>query len=304
MTDANVVLGRLRPEYFMGGRMALAVDRSEGALAALGRQMGGLDSIQAAGEVLRLVLASMEDAIRVISVERGHDPRDFTLVGFGGAGGLHVFDLAGALEMKRVLIPCHPGVLSALGAVAMPVRMETSRTLMMAWMSDRFPEVRNLLDGMADDVRQRFARDGLSTGTLQVTAQVDMRYTGQSFELSVPVDDMDPGAVSTRFHALHAQRYGHAEPTAPLELVTVRLQVTEPAPELQLPPLPVRRAGDPEPLLTVIPNLGSVFQRGALRQGDRIRGPALIVEDYSTHWIPEGWSIDVDVVGNLLGTKS
>jgi N-methylhydantoinase A len=304
VTDANVVLGRILPRFFLGGRMALDIDRSHAALARLGEGMDGMDAPAAAREVIRLANAAMESAIRVISVQRGHDPRDFTLVGFGGAGGLHVFALAESLDMERVLVPRHPGVLSALGAAAMAHRQETSRTLMAVWDGPTATSLPSLLGEMRQTLLERFAADGLSAGQLRYSHHADLRYQGQSFELSVPVDPTRVDGLPACFHDAHARRYGHADPASPIEVVTVRVVATQPGPAVDFPRLAPRRAADPDPRIGYAPAVGPIWDRTLLRAGDRIHGPALVVEDYATHLLPEGWILDVDRVGNLLGTRA
>ena len=298
VTDAHVVLGHLRPEAFLQGRMPLDVERSRSALAKLGAQMGGLDAEAAARDVLRLVNINMEAAIRVISVRRGHDPVDFTLVGFGGAGGLHVFALAEALKMNRVLVPCHPGVLSALGAVAMPMRQETSQTVMRAWTPGEEAELQGILEGLKDDLLDRFAGDGVDAEALTFQPMLEMRYRGQSHELCVNLASASLAEAVGAFHKLHRKRYGHADPAEPVEVVTVRLRGQAPNPEVFLPELAERRTGDLPPEISP-----GVVRRERLRRGDVVEGPALIQEDFSTVLVPEGWRVFPDRVGNLTGER-
>ncbi|MGH7544045.1 MAG: hydantoinase/oxoprolinase family protein, partial [Gemmatimonadota bacterium] len=208
VTDAHVVLGRLPPDRFLGGRMTLQPDRSWAALEALGRRMG-VDARTAAEAVIEVVEAGMERALRVVSVRRGHDPADFTLVSFGGAGGLHACRLAEALGMRSVLVPREPGVLSALGAATSEVRREVARSVVC--------EVDAGMTGLAaafDELHARAARemaeDGVSSADLVVTRSADLRYRGQTHALEVEYDP-DPGRLSARFHAAHRHRFGHDE---------------------------------------------------------------------------------------------
>jgi N-methylhydantoinase A len=297
VTDAHVVLGHLRPEFFLQGRMRLYPERAREALSELGQAMGGLSAEEAAQGVLRLANLHMESAIRVISVQRGHDPKEFILVGFGGAGGLHSFSLAEALEMNRVMIPAHPGVLSALGCVAMPMSQETGQTLMWLW-DDRTPErLEECLGKMRQELNQRFEQDGIGTRDLTFAVTLAMRYAGQSHELDIaclgPVAD-----ALEAFHAAHLERYGHSAPGEAVELVTVRLRAEAPAPELRLPELPERS----EEEAASAPG-GAVVPRAAIRKGDVLKGPMIIVEGFSTHLIPAGWTVVPDTVGNLIGIR-
>lgn len=298
VTDAHVVLGHLRPESFLQGRMQLYPERSQAVMAALGAQAGGQSAADTARDVLRLVNTRMESAIRVISVQRGHDPAEFTLVGFGGAGGLHVFTLAEALNMQRVLVPCHPGVLSALGAVATPLSQETAQTVMWQWTAETPTTVMTRLQEMAAALKGRFEADGIRMDVFEHEFALDMRYTGQSHELRVPVCLEDAAAAVSDFHALHRQRYGHAEPAEPVEVVTLWAVARVPAPEFHFPELRQRLEADPPAEISP-----GIWKRDRLFHGDAVAGPALVLEDFSTIRIPAGWQIAVDRVGNLVGKR-
>ncbi len=297
VTDAHVVLGHLRPETFLQGRMILHPDRAREALTRLGRAMGGLSPEEAARDVLRLANLHMESAIRVISVQRGHDPKDFTLVGFGGAGGLHSFSLAEALGMSRVLIPAHPGVLSALGCVAMPLSCETARTVMWPWRDATPGQLTALLGDLQSELFARCAEDQIATDSLTVSVTLAMRYAGQSHELDIPGDG-DPDGLLERFHETHRQHFGHCAPEEPVELVTVRLRAEAPPPEIRLPDLPERVSEDPP----LSPDNGGL-RRERIRRGDTLKGPLILTEDFATHLIPAGWTVTPDAVGNLLGNR-
>ena len=294
VTDAHVVLGNLRPENFLQGRMALDREASGRVLSELGCLMGGVSAAEAAEGVLRLVNLHMENAIRVISVQRGYHPGDFSLIGFGGAGGLHVFSLAEALQIPRVVVPCHPGVLSALGAALSPLREEVSCTLMRRWHPDNVPALRQRIIQLQEALLARMPNDvNVSFGL-----RLDMRYAGQSHELSVQVAFDELANAKQRFHELHETRYGHAETAAPVELVTLRVEAEGPEPVCDLPALPRRLDTDPDP------QIGErIYERGLIRRGDRIKGPALIVEDFHTVLLPKGWRVCADRVGNLIGTR-
>ncbi len=296
VTDAHVVLGNLRPEAFLQGRIRLDAERSRSALAKLGEQMGNLDAEAAARGVLRLVNTHMEAAIRVISVQRGYDPIDFTLVGFGGAGGLHVFALAEALNMKRVLVPCLPGVLSALGAVATPMRHETSQTVMRPWTADSAALIQADLAALKKDLVERFAGDGIDASALSFVPMLEMRYRGQSHELCVPMEYGKLPEAAGAFHELHRTRYGHADPDEPVEVVTLRLRGQAPSPEIELPLL-AEREGEGTPM-EISPG---VLRRRDLLKGDVVEGPVLILGDFSTILVPSGWQVRPDRVGNLVG---
>jgi N-methylhydantoinase A len=260
--------------------------------------MGGVDAESAARGVIRIANLHMENAIRVISVERGHDPADFTLVGFGGAGGLHVFDLADALGIRRVLVPVHPGVLSALGAATGSLRQETGRTVMWTWGADCQEELQQEISRLQTRLRERFREDGFASASLAFELTLDMRYTGQSHELSVPVPLAELSCAAEGFHQAHAARYGTSDPDADIQVVTVRLEARMAPPDVRFPVWPERDEG------AAVPDTDSGWvQRGGLLRGDCLEGPCVVVEDFHTVVVPEGWRLTPDRVGNLVGTR-
>lgn len=292
VTDAHVVLGNLQPSRFLQGRMAIDPGAAREAMTALGRELGGLGPEAAAEGVLRLVNLHMENAIRVISVQRGYYPGDFSLMGFGGAGGLHVFALATALGIPRVVVPCHPGVLSALGAALAPLREEAGCTVMQRWRAEALPELQVRIEVLQRALRRRMPQDP------NFRLRLDMRYAGQSHELCVTAACHELAQADRLFHEQHLQRYGYAEADAPVELVTLRVEAEGPEPACDLPELARRQPSDPDPALG-----SAVYARERLRRGDRLRGPALIVEAFHTVCLPAGWEVEADRVGNLIGTR-
>ncbi|MGD8312080.1 MAG: hydantoinase/oxoprolinase family protein [Gammaproteobacteria bacterium] len=299
VTDANLVLGRLRPDAFLGGTMHLdtaaagtAVDRIAGELG-LGREA-------AARGIVTLANEHMAQALRVISVQRGIDPREHVLVSFGGAGGLHVCALAEALGMSRALVPVHAGVLSALGMLAAPRARQLSRTLTGLLESFPGPQLTRQLQELAGGGRQELAAEGVAPAEITVEYSLDLRYRGQSYTLNIPWRDLE----STRqaFHQAHEQRYGHRLP-APVELVNLRCRLQGRPPAIELPPL-ASVGKDPRAPERVSVSGHSdrvpVWSRAALLAGQRLAGPALITETVATTWLPTGWKCEVDPVGNLL----
>ena len=232
VTDANLVLGRLAPDHFLGGAMPLDVER---AWAAVGRLAAALQLSpqRCALGIVAVVNARMARALRVISVERGHDPRDFTLVSFGGAGGLHAADLARQLGIPRALISPYAATLSALGMLTADVVRDYSRTVMLPGETDRATLEDHLAPLLARG-RRDLAAEGVPPGAIETMSSLDMRYLGQSFELPIPLDD-DPGSA---FHQAHLHLYGYANETIPLEIVNVRVRATGSVPPPQLPEFP------------------------------------------------------------------
>ncbi len=297
VTDAHCVLGRLPPGQFLGGGMELDLQAARQALQRLGEQLG-VDAEEAAAGVLRLANEHMARALRVISVERGLDPRDFTLLPFGGAGGLHVCALATELGMTHALVPIHAGVLSALGMLAAPQGRQRSRTVVRPWDQVQPAALNAELDALAAEARQELSREGISGDQLSEQRHLDVRYQGQAFTLTVPwAEDLQAGAEA--FHHAHEARYGHRLDES-LELVTLRVAIQGPRPPVSLPEYPegsaepdshVSVAGHAEPV--------PVWQRFALSPDKREPGPALVVDPVSTTWIAPEWCVRRDRHGNL-----
>lgn len=300
VTDANAVLGRLSAPHFLGGRMELHVERARDAVRDLADPMG-VSLEEAAFGILRVVNSEMERAIRVISVERGHDVREFALLCFGGAGGLHAVDLARALEMRTVIVPTSPGTLSACGVLSADVIKDLSRTVLGA--GNRRDVVTRVLADLEREGVDILRGEGYPPADVSVTCAVDVRYAGQSYEIQVPWDD---GVLET-FHACHLRRFGHSDPAAPVEMVTARVRLTVATPPVVLPLLEEASASDASEAVVAHQQawFGSwgevpVVERGLLRAGHRLEGPAVVAEFTSTTVIPPGASLVVDRHGNLV----
>ncbi|HVU13622.1 MAG TPA: hydantoinase/oxoprolinase family protein [Phototrophicaceae bacterium] len=289
VSDANAVLGRLDAEHFLGGQMMLDLDAAQSAVQALADQMH-LALEEAALGVLALANANIDRAVRRVSIARGYDPRDFTLVAFGGAGPLHACDVAARLNIPRVLIPRSPGVLCALGLLVADVTLDTSASLLGSSIS-----VDDLVNNLLARARDELTREGIAEADMSFTPLLDARYRGQAYELTIPLSDDIEGA----FHAAHERAYGHALPGREVELVNLRLQATG---SLDKPTLM------PEP---IIENDGSsahighrhgltLYQREQFTPGARFSGAALIFQLDSTVYVPEGWSAQVDGYRNLV----
>ncbi len=295
VTDANLVLGRLVETEFLGGAMRLDATRARDALAPLARRLGGSVTAAAAG-VIAVVTAAMERALRVITVERGHDPRAFTLVAFGGAGALHAADLARALGMRRVYVPRHPGLLSAWGVLAAAPIRDFTRTLRRVSPPQALLE-RGLRE-LADEARRAMRGEGVARPSLERV--LDVRYAGQSYELSVPFTPAWPRA----FHARHRRLFGHAARERPLEVVTLRLRARGERLRLPRDPAPRRAPVRPHALRAVVfeqrPYRTPVHRRDDLPIGCHLSGPAVICEYSATTVVPPGWRLTVDRLGGLV----
>ncbi len=300
VTDANLLLGRLDPESFLGGGVSLDRKRTEQALRA---EKGQLNTIEdfAAG-ILRVVESEMEKAIRVISVERGYDPREFTLIAFGGGGPLHACSLARALRIPTVLIPVLPGALSAVGILLADTVRDYSRTVMLPGNS--MEELGELFTELEQSGLAEFAAEGLE-GTAHRT--VDVRYRGQGYELNVDWNEQSPHDAFDGFHTLHQQRYGFSDRARPIEIVNLRLRMIA-AGESYVPKRMHAVPGDGSAARYAEREVFFVngfvrshfYQRAKLAPGDVLSGPAMITEYTAATVLPPGASLRVDEFGNLV----
>lgn len=304
VTDANLLLGRLDAATFLGGRMALDPARARAAARPLADALGSsIEEVAAA--VVRVANASMERAIRVVSVERGHDPRGFALVAFGGAGGMHAADLAAALDVDTVLVPRLAGVLSALGMLMADVTRDGVQTVLTGTGPGGHAAAAETAARLETRLRAELAADGAPPEAIVAERAADVRYRGQSFELTVP---LTPG-LADAFDRAHAQRYGYADPAREKELVNVRVRARVPA---RRPAWPRAAAVEhrPEPQHTSPAFFdGRVrdtahFVMEHLRPGARGDGAAVIAGEASTTVVPPGWGWRVDEWGNLVLTRA
>lgn len=297
VTDANLLLGRMDPGFFTLGRDGLDLGRAERAAQRLARR-AGLTTRRLCEGIVRLADVAMTRALRVISLERGRDPRDAALMVFGGAGGLHGVALARALGMRRVIVPPNQGVLSAQGLLWAP----PARTLSRSVLLDGVPssaERRRLTKPLKDRLRALLRGSGVRAKDLLTSVALDLRYRGQSFELEVP-EGADPVAA---FHELHRRRFGFADPDRGVDLIAVRVRV-----EATVAPPTMRTLGRGGGSRQPCGRVKSVTQRASipvhdrsdLRAGYTITGPALVAERTGTVWLDAGASARVHRTGALL----
>ncbi len=318
-TDANLVLGRLDAARFLGGAMALDVEGAWAALSTLAGALRAASPQAAAWGVIRVANATMERAIRRISVERGHDPRRYALLAFGGAGPLHACDLAAALNIPTVLVPRAPGVLSALGMLVADLVKDYSQTVMLraehlgGAEGSAGPGGRGLAEMLEAHFRSLEARgreelvaEGVEPAGVALSRALDMRYVGQSHELTVPVVTDDDCIAS--FHQAHGRRFGHQHPDEPVEIVNVRVVARG---ALTKPGFPVETPGEADPAAAQVgckpvyfgpaaPVEARLYQRDRLRAGHVISGPAVIFQLDTTTVITPGWQARVDPYGTLV----
>jgi N-methylhydantoinase A len=300
VTDANVILGRLLPEFFLGGTMELAAGRILPALQKSAWLHHWKSAEEVAHGVIDVVNNNMEQAIRLISVERGYDPRDFTLFCFGGAGGLHAASLSGALGMQRVVVPRFPGALSALGLLLADVRKDYSRTLLI----DADVESRKL-NGALGELHRRGQKElqaeGFKKTEIHARDFVDLRYRGQSYELTVALGSR----LVEVFHKAHERRYGYSTPGRDVELVNVRTVFVGRTSKPHFKKAP-RQRGKAEPMSTRFVWLGGkqiktrIYDRQKLGYGQAVEGPAVIGEYSSTTLVPPDCRCVVDPYLNLV----
>ena len=308
VTDANLLLGRLLPEQFLGGSFTLDLARTVRTVAQWLRKAGSpMAAEQFALGVIRVVNATMEKAIRVVSVERGYDPREFTLVAFGGAGGLHACELAAALSIPRVLVPAMPGALSAFGILASDVVKDYSRTVLWQVHGDRLAttqlaSMKNEFAAFELLARKQFKAEGWGEPR-RFESSLDLRYQGQGYELNIPMRSVRGGEFLAAFHREHYRRYGYSQPGTTVEVVTLRLRALLPQamPKAQPPQAPAPHAvAYAQVNLTGRRLRTLIIDRRALVPGRRYSGPAVVCEYSATTAIPPGMRFWVDASGNLL----
>lgn len=300
VTDAQVVLGRLGAGGLLGGRMTLDAERARRAAEPLLASFGG-SAERAAQAVIDVATANMERALRVVSVQRGHDPREFTLVAFGGAGPLHACALADALAMPRVLVPLMPGVLAAQGAVGSDLTATGVRSILTRLEPGNYPAIEVALSAIADDVRTE-----LASAQTAITGALDLRYVGQSYELTVEVGAGGLDHAARDFHAGHEQRFAHSDSSAPVEVVNVRALgrvpsgLDLPRPHFALRDGPLAPAAEVELSYNAEQLRADVYARAALVPGDAFAGPAIVTQLDSTTLVAPRWRAVVDDAGNLV----
>ncbi|MFT7041452.1 MAG: N-methylhydantoinase A [Candidatus Azotimanducaceae bacterium] len=303
VTDANLIIGRLRSDAFLGGRMPLDIDAAKAALQPLATQLA-LPMVEVALGIIRIANEHMIQALRVISIQQGHDPRDFALMCFGGAGGLHVCDLADALQMRRAIVPVNSGVLSALGMLTAQPGRDLVKTHNCLLADVDASNLQTVLTALLDEAQQALTQEGITETRHQYA--MDLRYQGQTYCIAIDFDDAADDKIAQALKAFqdaHQQRYGHLL-SRPVELVNLRVHLEALRPPLKLPvfgrqhssttPRRVRLA-DQDAAVTL-------HERQYLPQ-QPIMGPALITEAHTTVFIQAGWQVAVDDIGNLLLTK-
>ena len=302
VTDANLFLGRLSPEHFLGGERQLEVKPISDAIASFAAQMN-LSMTDAAEGIIRVANATMERAMRVISLERGHDPRDFTLVCFGGAGAMHAADLARNLGITRIMVPRAAGLLSALGMLLADVVRDYSRTLLVRAADLDDERLDRAFGELETRANTEYEKEGIAAGQLLLERSLDVRYVGQGHELSVPMS----ADFETSFHDIHHRRFGYADPKRPTEVVNVRVRAVA---RTDQPPMPEHELQAADASAATLGECAIVFDgderesllvdRSKLQPGNAFSGPALVVEYSTTTVVPPDFHCRVDAGENLI----
>ena len=302
VTDANLILGRLQAHRFLGGNFRLDLERTRRIIPAWLKKQGSRLSVeQFASGVIRVANATMEKAIRVVSIERGHDPREFVLVAFGGAGALHASELAAALRVPRVIVPARPGALSAFGILVSDVVKDYSRTVL--WRTLRELPVKRLdeeFENLCRTAAKSFRTEGWK-GAIRRQLSVDVRYRGQGYELNVPYTR---GLIAA-FRREHERRYGYSFPVREIELVTLRLRAIMRSPQSSLSTAPAgrdERGSSAERAWVFFGGkkiTATTYDRNSLQSGKKYSGPAVIAEYSATTFVPPGARFGLDPTGNL-----
>jgi N-methylhydantoinase A len=313
VTDANVVLQTLNPRHLLGGRMPIRQDLAKEAIARLAGRLG-LGVMETAQGIVSVVTANMARAIRVISVQRGHDPRDYALMAFGGAGPLHAARLAGELEMKRVVVPRNPGILCAMGLLLTDLRADFAATRLMAAAEGAAPRLAETFAALADRAGRWFEQEGIAAVNRRLTRTVDMRYHGQNYELAVALPE---GAIKSAtvdaliagFTAVHRQRYGFAAESEQVQIVTLRLEAVGTVRKAALSAHPEARPDASGAIAGRRPVWfpeardfvdTPIYTRDGLQPGHRFAGPAVVEQMDATTVLAPGMTARVDVYLNLI----
>ena len=318
ITDANLVLGRISPDYFLGGEMRLDVDAARRAISERCAEPLGMDVDEVALGIVEIANSAMVGALRRVSVQRGYDPREFVLVAFGGAGPVHANRLAAELEMPTVLVPMSPGTTSAMGLLVTDIKHDYSVALIQRADQIDIDAANAQFHRMKSEGHAALSREGVADEATRFIKQADMRYVGQSYELTVPLQEKDLDAdaldeILAQFHQEHERSYGFKAEEEPVEFVALRLSAVGVIPKPQL--RKVKRGGDTttNALKETRPVYFAetdgrvncpIFNRYKLGSGDEITGPAIIEEVDSTTVIHPDYQAVVDEFGNLFFARS
>ena len=313
VTDANVMLGTLHPEYLLGGRMRIHAKAASDSIEGTSKRLG-MKPMDVGQGILSLVTSNMARAIRVVSVRKGYDPRDFTLVAFGGAGPLHAARLARELSIPRVLVPEAPGILCALGLLVTDIRSDYTLTRILEANPAALPETKVIFSELESHALRWLQQEGVEETNRLYRYSMDMRYRGQNYELNVPLDseEMTKGDIADwvkRFHLLHEQNYGYSAREEPVQMVTFCIEALGRVPKVALKTYPEAGTdssyairGSRKVFLDEIGDFVDcrVYARHLLRHGNILAGPAIVEQMDSTTLILPGQKAFVDSYHNII----
>jgi N-methylhydantoinase A len=313
VTDANVVLGRIDPQFFLGGAMRLDAAAARAAVAERVAKPLALAPEEAAEGILRVAVSHMAGAIRLSLFEKGLDPEDFTLLSFGGASGLHACDTADEIGIARVVFPRDPGTLSAWGMLYSDVVHALARARLMKADASALPALAELCTELRRTGAERLSADGIAPAEQLLPIALDMRYPGQAYEIQVPFDaaaDNPEAALKAsiaRFHDVHQAQYAHAEMHVVPEIVAVRIAATGKLKKPAEHAFAFEGSAEPKARRSVYAggrwHEAAVYERAKLIAGLKIAGPAIIEEAHATHFIPPAWELAAAPTGDLIATK-
>jgi N-methylhydantoinase A len=310
VTDANLLLGRMDPEYFLGGNMDLDKGAAEEAIRRVAERLE-LTTEGLAEGILAIINAKMAEAMRTITVEQGIDPREYSLVAFGGAGPMHAVALAQELEIEEIIVPPAPGTFSAFGMLQTDIRHDLTQTYYEAMAPSLAEDLESIYAKLEDEAREVLDDEGVPEIRMELLRTADMRYVGQEYFVNVELPQngrLTAGALeelTNRFHTAYKTRYGHSTPGAPVEFVNLRVTALgelerdvagfKPPAGGELPPHDTREVvfeGERVPT--------RIYRRGELSAGVQVAGPLVIEEDTATTVVPPGWGARVDELGDVI----
>ncbi|MFW9909032.1 MAG: hydantoinase/oxoprolinase family protein [Candidatus Thorarchaeota archaeon] len=300
VTDANLILGRLNPEFFVGGEIQLNSKRAYNAIKKVAQQIG-LSVEEAAAGITRISTSNMVQAIREVTIERGKDPRDFVLIAFGGAGPTQAVDIAASLRIHSILVPHHPGITSAFGLVCADLRVDLMRSILLDASPENSEQLREVFSSLENMAVERLIEQGASEGEITIHRMLDMRYTGQSHELSIKIPDeveMNQFHTQELFETEHETQFGYRLKGERTEWVTARVTASYPQPRTRSRVVVNEALGEAEIFRTVILNDGikrdaRVIHRENLPTMKKIQGPLIVEQLDTTTWVSPEWSLEM-----------
>ncbi len=314
ITDANVVLGRIGPENFLGGEMPLNVEKARKAIKEKVADKLGLTVEETAAGIIRIAVANMSLAVRGVSVEKGYDPREFVLVSSGGAGALHAAEIARELNIPSVIVPLFPAHFSALGMLMTDIKHDYVRTYYKPIKEADFSVIRRIVEEMAAEGKETLQKEGVGEEAVKLQPFFDLRYIGQEFFLTVPVSEQeilsqDSVAIRRTFDALHEVRYGHKSTAEPIEIVNVRMTAYGLRPKIDFPEKKIESGRQPVKALREVyladsrkPVKCPIYDRESLPPGYKVQGPAVVEEYATTTFLSHGDAAMVCPLGEMIIT--